>query len=63
MMLSISSFATGHHPQRDPNTGQLGIRPRDIKPQWAEVPLIYLFGRRFRGLVDVGRRKREGQVG
>jgi hypothetical protein len=62
-VIYIPVSATGHPPHRDPNTGQLGIRPRDIKPQWAEVPLIYLFGRRFRGLIDVGRRKHAGHVG
>ncbi len=49
--------ATGHRPEIDPDTGQLGIRPKDIKPQWAEVSLIYLLARRFRGLIDVGKRK------
>ncbi|MCC9602657.1 hypothetical protein LOC67_19070 [Stieleria sp. JC731] len=51
--------ATGRRPEMDPKTGQLGIRPKDIRPQWAEVSLIYLLARRFRGLIDVGHRKED----
>ncbi|MFG0254478.1 MAG: exosortase [Rhodopirellula sp. JB053] len=60
MTLPVS--ATGRRPELDPKSGQLGIRPKDIRPQWAEVSLIYLLARRFRGLIDVGRRK-PGQTG
>lgn len=53
--------ATGHRAEIDPSTGQLGIRPKDIKPQWAEVSLIYLLARRFHGLIEVGKRKSRGK--
>lgn len=53
--------ATGQPPELDPESGQLGIRPKDIRPHWAEVSLIYLLARRFRGLIDVGRQKQPGQ--
>lgn len=51
--------ATGRRPELDPESGQLGIRPKDIRPQWAEVSLIYLLARRFRGLINVGHRKQD----
>lgn len=57
-VLYIPVSATGHRPELDPDTGQLGIRPKDIKPQWAEVPLIYLLARRFRGLIEMGHQKK-----
>ncbi len=37
----IPVSATGRAPERDPLQGRLGFRPRDIDPQWVEVPLVY----------------------
>lgn len=37
----IPVSATGRAPERDPIQGRLGFRPRDISPQWVEVPLTY----------------------
>jgi hypothetical protein len=40
-VLFVPCSATGRAPERDPETGNWGIRPRDIKPVWTEVPLLY----------------------
>ena len=34
-----------------PTTGALGFRPKDMKPIWAEVPMLYTLGRWTQGLV------------
>lgn len=47
----IPISATGRGPEVDPETGALGIRPRDIKPWWVEIPLLLGFHRSTRGLV------------
>ena len=47
----IPVSATGHAPEVDPETGALGIRPRDISPWWVEVPLLLGFHRSTQGLV------------
>ena len=52
--------ATGCQPEWDPQNKELRIRPRDMKPQWAEVGLIYLLARRFRGLIDRGHQRFDG---
>ncbi|MEM9828590.1 MAG: hypothetical protein AAF958_18525 [Planctomycetota bacterium] len=44
--------ASGVSPELDPASGQLGIRPRDLRPQWVEVPLLYALHLRTRGLVQ-----------
>ena len=43
--------ATGRGPEVDPATGAFGFRPRDIKPVWAETPLLYVMSRWLEGLV------------
>ncbi len=50
-VIYIPVSATGHHPESDPKTGALGIRPKDIRPIWAEVPLLYTMARWMHGLV------------
>ncbi len=47
----IPVSATGRGPETDPNTGAFGIRPRDIAPSWAEVPLLYALSRWQQGIV------------
>lgn len=47
----IPVSATGHAPEVDPESGALGIRPRDIDPWWVEVPLLLGFHRSTSGLV------------
>ncbi len=50
--------ATGCGPQRDPATGALGVRPRDIKPQWVEVPLLVALARWGGGMIAYKQRPR-----
>jgi hypothetical protein len=47
----IPVSATGTAPQLDPKTGLLGIRPKDIRPVWAEVPVLYALCRWLRGAI------------
>jgi hypothetical protein len=43
--------ATGCSPEHDAGTGAFGFRPRNLKPIWAEVPLLYSMSRWMQGLV------------
>lgn len=43
--------ATGCSPEVDPETGMLGLRPKDIRPQWVEVPIVYAMSRWLSGLI------------
>jgi len=47
----IPVSAMGKSPEQDPETGALGMRPRDIQPIWVEVPLLYTLCRWKKGLV------------
>ncbi|GHS97833.1 hypothetical protein FACS1894139_10370 [Planctomycetales bacterium] len=37
----VPASATGCSPQRDAATGALGFNPQNIKPIWAEIPLLW----------------------
>jgi hypothetical protein len=50
-VLYVPVSATGCSPECDPRTGALGFRPKDVKPVWAEVPLLYSMSRWMPGLV------------
>jgi hypothetical protein len=50
-VLYVPVSATGRGPETDPETGALGFRPKDMKPIWAEVPMLYALGRWTQGLV------------
>jgi hypothetical protein len=50
-VLYLPVSATGRSPEIDPTTGAKGFRPRDIRPQWVEVPLLYALSRWLEGLV------------
>lgn len=50
-LVFVPVSATGVSPEIDNETGGLGIRPRDIKPYWVEVPLLYAFATWSRGLI------------
>ena len=50
-VLFVPVSATGGSPEVDPVTGQMGIRPRNIKPIWAEVPMLITLSRWCGGLV------------
>lgn len=39
----VPNSALGHSPELNPDTGMIGIRPRDVKPFWVSVPMLYFF--------------------
>ncbi len=43
--------ATGRSPEVDAASGQMGIRPRDVQPQWVEVPMLWTLSQWCQGLV------------
>jgi hypothetical protein len=47
----IPVSATGAAPERDPSTGALGLRPRDISPFWVEVPMLLALSNFEAGLI------------
>ena len=47
----IPVSALGCGPELDPTTRMLGIRPRDVRPVWVEVPMIYALCRWMKGLI------------
>ena len=53
-VIYIPVSATADSPEVDPKSGLFGIRPRDIDPMWAEVPLLYVLSRWLEGLVPYG---------
>ncbi|MBI2826543.1 MAG: hypothetical protein HYX69_17870 [Planctomycetia bacterium] len=50
-VIYIPVSAIGRSPESDPQTGALGIRPRDIHPRWAEVPLLYFLAHWCEGMI------------
>ena len=44
-ILFLPNSSLGCSPVLDPNTGMLGVHPRDINPFWSQVPMLYLFHR------------------
>lgn len=52
----IPVSALGVAPEIDPETGLLGVRPNDVAPSWAEVPLLYLLSQTDSGLIPSFRR-------
>jgi hypothetical protein len=47
----IPISALGTTPEVDPADGQLKVRPRNVDPQFAEVPLLYALHRSVEGLI------------
>ncbi len=45
--------AIGGSPEVDPETQSLGVRPKDVKPYWVEVPMLHALSRRSGGLVGL----------
>ena len=43
--------ALGHSPEKYPDKNGLLIRPRDVKPRWVTVPLLYSYSRWATGLI------------
>jgi len=57
----IAVSALGSRVAHDPNSGLPSIRPKDIEPRWATVPLIYAISRALPALVPrLIRRARAG---
>ena len=52
--IPVSSL--GRSPEVDEESGMLGIRPNEVKPVWAEVPLLYLLNQTSTGLIPAVRR-------
>lgn len=50
-VLYVPTSATGHAPEKLPNGHGYGIRPRKIRPIWAEVPMLAVLCRGCRGMV------------
>ena len=56
--IPVSSLGRG--PEVDQESGLLGVRPKDVKPIWAEVPLLYMLNQTSSGLIPaLVRRSRE----
>ncbi len=53
----IATSALGDRVEIDPATGLRGIRPQNIRPRWAAVPLLYALSRTLPGLITRYRRK------
>ncbi|NMA42115.1 MAG: FHA domain-containing protein [Oligosphaeraceae bacterium] len=45
-VLYLPNSALGHSPELNPETGMIGIRPKQIKPFWVTVPMLYFFYQR-----------------
>ncbi len=43
--------ATGVAPERDPETGNFGIRPANMNPMWCDVPLLVVMAERTKALL------------
>jgi hypothetical protein len=48
----LPASATGSGPERDPVTGAMGIRPRNIRPMWCDVPMLVIMAERAPLLVS-----------
>ena len=59
-VIYIPASATGCSPTVDPKTGVQGFRPKDIRPIWAEVPMLYIMSRWMSGLVPYVKPKGNG---
>ncbi len=57
-VIYIPVSALGRAPEVDEATGMLGVRPNEVKPIWAEVPLLYLLNQTSSGLIPSVRRSR-----
>jgi hypothetical protein len=51
-VMYIPISALGRGPEVQEETGMLGIRPRDIQPQWVTVPFLYMFAKWSSGLIS-----------
>ena len=58
----IPVSALGRGPEIEAETGMLAIRPRDVRPQWATVPFLYMFARWSAGLIPAIRCEAAGST-
>jgi hypothetical protein len=61
-VIYIPVSALGRSPQVDPRTNGLVIRPRDIAPMWATVPLLYGLCRWIPGIIPALKRRAKADV-
>ena len=54
----IPVSALGHGPSLEPDTGMLGIRPKDVKPQWVTVPILYALAKTAGELTSAAPKRR-----
>jgi hypothetical protein len=50
-VIYIPVSSLGRAPEVDAQTGLLGVRPRDVHPVWAEVPVLYAMARWMGGII------------
>jgi hypothetical protein len=55
--------ALGRAPEVQPGTNLLGVRPRDIRPHWVTVPLLYMLARWSTGLIGGVPRDKSARAG
>ncbi len=55
-VIYIPVSALGRSPEVDKEKGFLGIRPQDIDPMWAEIPILYALNQSAKALVRSGQR-------
>ncbi len=56
----IPASSLGQSPEVDAETGLLGIRPRDLRPVWAEVAFLYVMARWMDGIIPFMKPLNEG---
>lgn len=54
----IPVSALGRPPEVDEGSGMLGVRPNEVQPVWAEVPLLYLLNQTSAGLIPAVKRSK-----
>lgn len=54
-VIYIPVSALGRGPEIDPRTGALGVRPRDVRPMWVEIPFLYALCRWSKGVITEAR--------
>jgi len=61
--VAVSALADRYDPGRlhvDAHSKLVSIRPRDIRPFWTVVPVLYALSRSLPGLIPCVRRKSDG---
>jgi hypothetical protein len=56
----IPASSLGRAPEVDSETGLLGIRPGDLRPIWAEVPVLYAMARWMGGIIPYKKSQADG---